>query len=525
MMNELNPDDLSNIIIYLRKSRSDDPYMSVEEVLAKHETQLQEYAASVFGAPVPEEQIFREVVSGETIADRPVMKEVMKLLELGSIKGVLVIEPQRLSRGDLEDCGRIINVFRYTNTLVITPPKTYDLSNEYDRKFFEMELTRGNDYLEYTKKILNRGRIAAVKQGHFLGSIAPYGYKKITVGTGKSAYHTLEVIPEEAAYLRIMYDLYVNQGYGFTKIARHMDAIGAKPRVSSHWSAAAIKDILENPVYIGKIRWNWRKTIRRIEDGEIVKKRPKTKDVSDWIYVDGKHEAIIDDTTYAAALDRKGKNPCLHTAKELCNPFAGLLFCGSCGRGMSYKAYVKKPDYIVMLCNNQALCHTKSVQYHLLVNKVVKSLEKEIADFRVNLQSDTDQAEKLRADRIKALEYELKKLRERDSRQKDAYEDGVYTKEEYTQRNAKLMEKIEITRAALRTARAESLTAVNYAERIQRFQNALDALLDPRSTATEKNMLLKSCIDKIVYHNDNVSRPGLGRWVENTFSIDVYFKL
>ena len=166
-MNELSPDDLSNIIIYLRKSRSDDPYMSVEEVLAKHETQLQEYAASVFGTPVPEEQIFREVVSGETIADRPVMKEVMKLLELGNIKGVLVIEPQRLSRGDLEDCGRIINVFRYTNTLVITPPKTYDLSNEYDRKFFEMELTRGNDYLEYTKKILNRGRIAAVKLSWF----------------------------------------------------------------------------------------------------------------------------------------------------------------------------------------------------------------------------------------------------------------------------------------------------------------------------------------------------------------------
>ena len=110
---------IDEIIMYLRKSRSDDPYMTVEEVLARHERQLQEYALSSFGSTIPEERIFREVVSGETIADRPVMQSVMKYLESGQIKGVLVIEPQRLSRGDLEDCGRIINAFRYTNTLAL----------------------------------------------------------------------------------------------------------------------------------------------------------------------------------------------------------------------------------------------------------------------------------------------------------------------------------------------------------------------------------------------------------------------
>ena len=63
---------INEIIMYLRKSRSDDPYMTVEEVLARHERQLQEYALSSFGSIIPEERIFREVVSGETIADRPV---------------------------------------------------------------------------------------------------------------------------------------------------------------------------------------------------------------------------------------------------------------------------------------------------------------------------------------------------------------------------------------------------------------------------------------------------------------------
>lgn len=70
---------INEIIMYLRKSRSDDPYMTVEEVLARHERQLQDYALSSFGSIIPEERIFREVVSGETIADRPVMQPRYRL--------------------------------------------------------------------------------------------------------------------------------------------------------------------------------------------------------------------------------------------------------------------------------------------------------------------------------------------------------------------------------------------------------------------------------------------------------------
>ena len=87
-------------VIYLRKSRADNPNESVEEVLAKHEEMLQEYAMKELGVKIPEEWIFREVVSGETIEERPKMSEVLKLLENPNVKGVLVVEPQRLSRGD-----------------------------------------------------------------------------------------------------------------------------------------------------------------------------------------------------------------------------------------------------------------------------------------------------------------------------------------------------------------------------------------------------------------------------------------
>ena len=108
-------------IIYLRKSRQDDPRETVEEVLAKHETMLQEYAVREFGHKIPEANIYREVVSGESISEREEIKEVLSRITDPNIKGVLVVEPSRLSRGDLRDCGRLIDEFRDSKTLVVTP--------------------------------------------------------------------------------------------------------------------------------------------------------------------------------------------------------------------------------------------------------------------------------------------------------------------------------------------------------------------------------------------------------------------
>ena len=75
-------------IIYLRKSRQDDPRETVEEVLAKHEAMLQEYALREFGHKIPEENIYREVVSGESIESREEMKKVLARIEDPNIKGV-----------------------------------------------------------------------------------------------------------------------------------------------------------------------------------------------------------------------------------------------------------------------------------------------------------------------------------------------------------------------------------------------------------------------------------------------------
>lgn len=523
-MNETNYSfDISKILIYLRKSRSDSPDMTVEEVLQKHESMLQEYFLTHFHVKVPECNIFREVVSGETIASRPVMKHIMKLIESDNYEAVAVVDPQRLSRGDLEDCGRLINTFRYTNTKVITLQQQYDLENEFERKFFEMELSRGNDYLEYTKKILLRGRVASVKAGNYIGSVAPYGYKKVAIGTGKNTYHTLEIIPDEAEAVVLMHELYADTDMGFTKIANRLNELCIKPRKSDHWTAAMTKNVIGNKIYIGKVSWNGRKTEKHIENGKLVLSRPSSPDIQ---YYDGKHPHIVTDELHQACLDRRGKHPCLRHNKELSNPFAGLLYCGTCGHAMSYKRYVDRAYGSVsesLLCNHQAFCHTKSVMYSAFTERFIDSLENVISDLSFAMNHEDTSSTRINESVIKNLEEQIKRLYERDSRQKDAYEDGIYTKEEFILRNLKLQEKIAETEKRLDEARNTTTPIINYKEKISLYTDCITVFKNPDIDASHKNALLRSCIKRITYYNDMESKAGIGRYVQNEFRLEIEF--
>ena len=178
-------------LMYLRKSRADGEHETVEEVLAKHYKILQDYAAAKLGGAVPEDRIYREVVSGETIQDRPQMLRLLERIQSESIEGVLVVDPQRLSRGNLSDCGRLIDDFRYTDTKVVTPMMIFDLSNKMERRYFQDDLLRGADFLDYIKGVLQAGREAAVRRGCFIMQNAPYGFDKVKIG--KLNYHPSDI--------------------------------------------------------------------------------------------------------------------------------------------------------------------------------------------------------------------------------------------------------------------------------------------------------------------------------------------
>ena len=101
---------MDKVAIYLRKSREDDELKG--ETLARHETMLTEYCAR---NNLHIAKTYKEIVSGESIANRPEMQKLLDDVAAGQYDGVVCIEIERLSRGNQIDQCEILEVFKKLN--------------------------------------------------------------------------------------------------------------------------------------------------------------------------------------------------------------------------------------------------------------------------------------------------------------------------------------------------------------------------------------------------------------------------
>lgn len=503
------------ILVYLRKSRTDDPTLTVEEVLAKHEQMLDEWAERNLPegtSRIPEANRFREVASGETIDSRPAIKSLLRKIESPQYKALLVVEPQRLSRGDLEDIGRLIKVLRYTNTIVITPVYTYDIRDERDRDAFERELKRGNEFLEYQKRIMWNGRVLAVENGNYLGTVAPYGYDKAKIKEGKRYCYTLAPNKDEAPFVPMIFDMYA-KGVGTGRIAQRLDELGAPIRKGGkHWSPESIRNILTNEHYIGLVRWNHRKGVKTMQDGELVSQRPRAEE---YILRKGKQVPLVTMEAWEAVQEKLGTIPKNPKAYNLTNPLAGLIFC-RCGTAMTRRTYKDKSgrerSVPRFACNHQVHCGSCSSSFDEVLEAVLDVLRDAVLDFEVKLNSGIDDSLKEHAELVARLEARLAELEDRELSQWDKYTREGMPKPIFDKLNAELLAEKEEVSQALCSAKAAVPEPVDLEERRATFKAALEAMADPDNPVKEQNALLKACIKRITYSRDRT--PGSRKSLE-----------
>lgn len=494
------------VLEYDRKSRSDDPLLSVEEVLERHGKELDAYAQKYLGGSIPEENKYKEVGSGESIDDRPEMLRLLKAVENPAVKAVIVVDVQRLSRGDLEDNGRLIKILRYSNTYVITPHKTYDLRDEYDRDAFERELKRGNEYLEYFKKIQRRGKLSSVQEGNYVGSVAPFGFVRVPIKDGnKIDCYTLAEKKDEADIVRLIFHWYCNDDIGVTAICRRLEKMGIKTKQGhSIWRHNIVFDMLENVHYIGKVRWNWKKTVKVIEDQKVKKIRPKA-DVDEYLVYDGKHDGIVSEELFNKAKEIRGKRHKTRTDVTLKNPFSGIMFC-KCGYTIGYNTYSNKGEAKTppkLVCNNQVHCRTGSADYYEVLDYICKTLEDCISDFEIRVGNDQEDSLKLHKNLIENLEKKMKDLEAQEisqwRTQSDPDPEKRMPQHVFKILNEQLLKEKEEIRSALCKAYESMPETVDYGERILRFKDALAALRDPEISAKIKNQYLRDIIERLEY--------------------------
>ena len=225
--------------MYLRKSRKDDELESatIEETLARHERTLLALAHKL---DITIDKIYREVVSGETIAARPMMQQMLNDMESGNCDGVLVMEVERLARGNTMDQGFVSQAFQLSNTKIITPMRIYDPQNEADQEYFEFSLFMSRREYKTITRRMQAGRRASFNEGKYTGNIPPYGYDRKKLHNEKG--WTLTINENEAQIVRLIFDWYVNgekqddgsiEKLGTTTIARKLNKLSIPSRTGS----------------------------------------------------------------------------------------------------------------------------------------------------------------------------------------------------------------------------------------------------------------------------------------------------
>lgn len=506
--------------MYLRKSRADAEAEArgEGETLARHEKMLLEVAKR---GKYNITKIYKELVSGETIAARPIMQQLLQEVEQRLWDGVLVIEVERLARGDTIDQGIVAQAFKYSNTKIITPVKVYDPNNEFDEEYFEFGLFMSRREYKTINRRLQRGRIASAKDGKYVGNKPPYGYERVPIDGDKG--FTLAPIEEQADVVRLVFDLYTHgeiqpngtyQRIGTTLIARKLNAMKIPTKAGGTWTPNNVRGILINPVYAGKIRWNFRPNVKHMENGEVTKSRPMAQE-GEYILVDGLHPAIVPSETFRAAqeLFRSNANAPLHCDKPMRNPLSGVIVCARCGHKMVRRPYGKKNKTDTLLCKTLN-CTNVSSELHLVEERIIKGLADWLKNYQLQLESqeiskefDTQIGVKQKA--IQRLESELETLQKQLEKTYDLLEQGIYNKEVFLARSQSITKRIEETKANIQAVRKELVLEEIHPEVdttvIPEIEHLL-AVYDMLPSAKSKNEMLKDVLERAEYNKEQGKR-------------------
>lgn len=459
---------MNNVALYLRKSRDEDNE-SVDVTLARHELLLRDYCKRNKLNIIA---VYKEVVSGENISNRPQMQKLLNDVENGLYNGVACVEIERLSRGNQIDQVEILEVFKNSKTKIYTLNKIYDLTNEdIDEEYFEFSLFMSRREYKVINRRMQRGRIQAMKEGYYIAPVTPYGYDKERQGRG------FVLIPNktEAENVKFMFESYVN-GKSVLSITKDLNERGIYTRKGAKWCDTSIRQILENPVYIGKIHVYY----------------------NDIGTCDGKHAPIIDvDLFNAAQLIKKANTPKVKSNQSLKNPLAGLLYCGVCGGAICRS--INGLGSVVYKCRDLS-CKNRSIVTRSVESALIDQLKIELKDFNYilnNYEEDLKTKRQERDENIARIQKAIEKQNKALTVACEMLESGVYSVDLFKARTSAIEKNVEELKNHLETLQSMDIKD----ERAKKAVPILSQVLEQYDTLSvkDKNNLLKRIIKRIDY--------------------------
>lgn len=289
-----------------------------------------------------------------------------------------------------------------------------------------------------------------------------------------------EINADTAPIVQMIFDDFLS-GLGCREIATKLNEQGIKTRRGNPFENRTIEYTLRNPVYIGKIRWN--PTERTYYDFNH----------PDIMIVEGSHQPIIDKAIWDQVQIMIDKNKKMYARHARINPpnafmLQGLVKCSNCG------ATLCKATTNGIQCHNYAKGKC-GVSHYIAMNRieqsVISSIEYALTTGDFELQSKSQLQLSSNTDVLVQKEYV--KL----ERVKMAYEDGIDSLEEYKSNKTKILEAIKHLEAKNPPKPLDEAEIKK--SFIKKHKNTLKALKNDNTSEDDKNKLLRSFIDRIIF--------------------------
>lgn len=420
--------DIRTVAIYLRKSRDN---KEEEDVLEKHRRELVDLCKEKGWAYT----IYEEIGSGEKIETRPKMMELLRDVELNMYDAVVAVHFDRLSRGDEEDQAKIKKILAKTETLFITPTRLYDYNNDNDVLLADVEGMIAR--LEY-KTIVRRfkqGKARGAKAGFWTNGSPPFPYK-YNPKTRKA-----EPDPEKLPIYRFMVEKAL-QGFSPTDIAFELNNTLKVPSPKGgYWQPAVVRRLLCDEVHLGKIIIGKKK---KLAGSDEVVYRPR----SEWVIFENCHEPVKTQEEHDKILFLIKKNEQTpRRSRAGTYAFSGLIKCGLCGYTMQIYKRVNGERYLKS-CQHKDPFGNKCKNLGSNLQKIEVAVKEAILYKEKQLEEAIEKGIKVKdinliTELLKQKMTEINKQEKAIERIFTAFEEGIYTKEEFMKRKEVAVAKLD----------------------------------------------------------------------------------
>ena len=465
--------------------------------------------------------------------DRPNFKQMMSDVNDGVVNMVVVKDLSRFGRNYIEVGKYIEEIFPEMGIRFIAIGD--DVDTNRDNLDLDLMLPMKNIFNQYYPADCSRKTrqafVAKAKRGEYIGSFAPYGYKKSP--TDK---HVLIIDEVTAPTVKWIFEMAAYHGYGYNKIARVLTerkiitpaAYQAKISGRSYeknpydWNLATLVKMFDNTVYLGHLTSGKRRKV------SFKSKRSKKMPADKWIVNENMHDPLISEQLWEDAHKRLESRK--RTSKSgFVNIFAGLLKCDKCGYALGIANASNRENYYV--CNTykkkgKDRCSIHYIRYEELYNKVLTDLN----DILYIIRNDRDVFAELVKSKINKCSDEEsqrmynemaelgKRINDLDRKFDMLYNDrldGLISDKKFKELSARCEEEQEQLKERLEQLQEKYQAENEQAFNVERF---VDIISEYETIDTLDKELVNKLIDKIVVGDRVKSDEG------TTQTITIYYR-